>query len=141
MKNIIRIFILGLSVVLICALTGCGSKSSIDVVETTVVPTQTEWIGQWKGVDSNHRQEFFVDISEKAVKILWNFEDGRRELYWDGSFQEVVDNHVLSMVNSSAMKKASFGSESKTKLFLLVEGTLVFDATVLGFTKSIHLEK
>lgn len=126
-------------ILILLALTGCGAKTSYNV--TTAKNVAQGWVGNWRGLDSTDKQIFSIDITTTTIQINWDGEDGTKALYWLGSFPVVVDIRVTSIANTEVMSHSILASRNATKEFTYSSGKLTFEASALGVTRTIHLER
>ena len=127
------------------SLFGCGNTSS--------APTQSEQpkipdlTGEWKQINSKSDDTYHAaKIESDSIEIYWVTEsDETKALYWAGTFvaPETIDEPYSwdSENNKDKTDSALMASSSDTKTFTYEDGQISYEASALGVTQTIRLEK
>lgn len=104
-----------------------------------------EWV-QTNSESADSRQEAVIEGD--AIAIYWVSDGGEtRSLYWAGTVVEPVDVTVHdpytwdSVNDVEQTSKAMLASGDDTKTFTYENGELIYEASAMGTTKSVHLER
>ncbi len=104
-----------------------------------------EWV-QTNSESADSRQEAVIEGD--AITIYWVSDGGEtRSLYWAGTVVEPVDVTVHdpytwdSVNDVEQTSKAMLASGDDTKTFTYENGELIYEASAMGTTKSVHLER
>lgn len=116
----------------VSTLVACG-----DDAQSQTPITKSDLIGSWKGVDDSGKERFVTDISSDRIEIYWLLEHSSDAIYWVGTFPD----SLVSVADQVAMENSLLASQSDTKEFKIVNGRLTFEASALGTTRTIHLQK
>jgi len=111
------------------------------------MPSPSTFGGTWQGIDTQGKQHFDVVISDNLIKITWidsqSDPDPNYGLFWIGTFHQ-SGNRILSEPDLKTMNPSGMHfllSEDKVLTFTYDNNALTFQATALGFTRTIHLQK
>lgn len=136
------------------SLAGCGSTSNTDNVDTAdnsaVVEDEPEipdLTGEWKQVNSSSDDSYqTATISGDTIEVYWvSEEDESKSLYWAGTFitPDTADEPYSwdSENDHEQTDSALLASTSDTKTFTYEDGQISYEASALGTTSTIRLEK
>ncbi len=130
--------ILALSLVLL--LSACGGKGNAP-------KDPSEILGQWKQTNSNSKDTFHgAVITDDTIEIYWVSDGGdTRSLYWAGSYvaPENLDSEY-TWDSENDHDKTGMGwlaSSDDTKTFTYKDGVISYEASALGSTTTVKLEK
>lgn len=132
-KSLFLIFNFLLVLVLI---TGCSSKKEVPDLN-----------GTWKQTNSNATDSYQeATISGTTIEINWITDNGAtKSLYWVGTFEAPTTTDEpytwTSKGDVAKMENAILASQSETKDFKYEAGVLSYEASMLGTTTTIKLEK
>ena len=132
-------------------LSACGeSKESnnkgeenTETVEKEKEPT--DLTGTWKSEDNDGSYQEAV-ISADYIEINWVSDGGNtKSLYWAGSYAaptEYVEEYSWTSTNDQEKtSSALLASSDETKEFSYEEGKISYEASALGTTTTMYLEK
>ena len=142
-------------------LAGCGSSDAPSTTQpnqdpasaTTAAPTETtaapvlDLAGEWKQANSNSETNYqAATIKDGAIEISWiNEDDDSRSLYWAGTYvapEDAAEPYSWDSENDTAKTDvAMLASTAPTKTFTYEDGVLSYEASALGTTKTIKLER
>ena len=141
MKRLLMIF--GCLLIII-TLTACGEKT----VKTQESNETLNLFGTWKQTNSNSETSYQEAVISKdgTITINWvNEEDDSKSLYWAGSFTAPTENtdsySWTSKNNKEQTESALLASGAETKDFEYKDGIISYEASALGTTTTIKLEK
>jgi hypothetical protein len=145
------------------ALTGCSSEpaspsgSSADAASTSATPEAVEaapeapaapldLTGDWTQTNAEGDPYQTASIAGGVVTVTWvNDAQSTKALFWAGSYvppTEAGASYSWDSVNDTAQTDASIlASGDPTKTFTYADGTLSYDVTALGVTKTVKLER
>ena len=144
-----KIIALTLAALMCASLTACDfvpNSNSVSVSEgqSAQIPDLT---GQWKQVNSKSDDSWQAAVIEGDVmEIYWVSDNGdTKSLYWAGSFVAPTtadEPYTFDSVNDkSKTDNALMASGDDTKTFTYENGQLSYEASALGTTSTIRLEK
>ena len=137
----------------ILAFSGCSSSSSEAASSTAAVSSSVEesepldLTGTWKQVNSNSEDTWQeATISGDIIEINWVSDNGdTKALYWAGSYiapTEDTDTYTWDSVNDhEKTDSALLASGDDTKTFTYENGQLTYEASAMGVTTTVRLEK
>lgn len=137
-----KIVILMLSVILCFGLAACGGGGEKEAESAPV-----DLSGEWVQTNSNSDSEYMeATISEDAITVNWVFEDEDSvSLYWAGSYvapTEPGDEYSWTSENdTSQTDTALLASTAETKDFSYSDGVLSFEASAMGTTMTVEMER
>lgn len=159
MKKIVgRIIAVGCAGALTLALAGCGS-SEPKVTEPDQPTTAQEQpkqeekaqpldlTGEWTQSNKNSEDSYQVaTISGDTITINWVSNGGDTEsLYWAGSYvapTEATDSYSWESANDTEQTdKAMLASSDATKAFKYENGVLSYEASAMGTTTTVKMER
>lgn len=130
---------------LITVLTGCGSTpTSSGNSGKKSIPNLT---GEWKQSNSKSDDSYqAATISGDTIEIYWISDNGNtKSLYWAGSFAAptTVDEPYkwTSKNDHSKTDGAMLASSADTKTITYQKDVLSYEASALGTTTTVKLEK
>lgn len=145
--------------VVILSMTACGgsdSSESTDPVTVNSEPNTSDPVTQEKDedavtLDGEWRSEtkdgttMVAVITGNHIQMTLDSED-LSSLYWKGTFPESGDAAtegmtITSEADTEALAQSITGSQAESKDFTYEDGTLDFEFTVLGSTRTVHLKK
>lgn len=123
-----------------------STPSSSSSVSTSIFPKQdccvpsADLKGVW-GYTNSNGSSFTADITDKAIKIRMNANNGTSLLYWYGTFESYKPSG--SVVTSELIYDDAVNilSKSASKDFVVGDTTLSFDFTIQGNTKKVNLSR
>lgn len=140
-----KILTIALSVILVLSFASCGGNSSDK--ESASKPLDLS--GEWTQTNSNSDTDYMeATISnDGTIEINWVFEEEDSiSLYWAGTY--VVPENVTedeyswtSENDTSKTDSALLASTSETKDFTYKDGVLSFEASAMGTTTTVEMEK
>lgn len=122
----------GVVMILLVALIGLSGCSSNEEASTAT----TSLNGAWTPTDSNVQMSAVVQSG--VITILWDSPDAKA-LYWKGTFPSEPSAEIVSKGDVNAMAKSLMASTARTKSFEFSDGTLSFDVSIAGTTKTVHM--
>ena len=105
----------------------------------------TNLTGTWKSEENNGSWQEAV-ISNDRIEINWVSDNGdTKSIYWIGTYEaptEAVDEYVwTSDRNKEETDNALLASTDDTKEFTYKSGVLSYEASALGTTTTVKMEK
>lgn len=140
-----RIFAMLLTTMAALTITACGGDNSATKEEAPAQPPVLT--GEWKQVNSNSEDTYHVAvIQDDTIEINWVMEeDDTKALYWAGTFvaPETADEPYTwdSENDKEKTDMALLASGDDTKTFTYENGQLSYDASMMGVTQTVKLEK
>ena len=141
-------------------LAGCGSSDAPSTTQpnqdpasaTTAAPTETtaapvlDLAGEWKQTNGSDTSYQSATIKDGAIEIYWvNEEDDSKSLYWAGTYVAPTDaKEPYSWDSENDTEKtgsAMLASGDPTKTITYKDGVLSYEASALGTTKTMKLER
>lgn len=125
-------------------LAGCGGNNTTS--ETADAPaTLPDLTGTWVQVNSSSEDSYQeATITEDTITINWVTPDSKA-LYWAGTFEAPTtadEPYTWDSVNDTEQTAtALLASGDETKTFTYQDGQISYDATALGVTTTVRLEK
>ena len=129
MKKIIGMILIPL--LLLTATAGCAATEAGPV----------DLSGSW--VSTGSEAGFEAEISDGEITVNAVGEDFRA-LYWQGTFpteQVTGETVITSEGDIEALSHALMGSGAETKEFTYSDGDLSFEFSIMGTTRTIHMER
>ncbi len=141
---------------LLAMLTACGGTTSADTssAQNTNAASQkaeekkpADLTGDWKQVNSSSDDSYQqATISGDTIEIYWVSDGGdTKSLYWAGSFEApTTADEPYSWESKNDHDKtdsALMASSDDTKKFTYEKNQISYEASALGTTTTIHLEK
>lgn len=155
-----KLAIINLCVALIITLfTGCSSTptssengdktpAAANATESKTPEKQiTDLTGEWKQVNSKSKDSYqAATISGNTIEIYWVSDNGdTKSLYWTGSFiaPTTADEPYTWDSNNDHSKtdSAMLASSDDTKTMTYQNGVLSYEASAMGTTTKVKLEK
>lgn len=121
-------------------LSACGEKKQ-------TINDPAEIPGQWKQTNSSSKDSFQgAVITEDTIEIYWVSDGGETtSLYWAGSYVapgSIDSEYTWDSENDNEKTDSSwFASPDDTKTFTYKNGIISYEASALGTTTTIKLEK
>ena len=157
-KMVGKIIAVGCASVLALALAGCGSSEqpadgSGQPAATQEQPKQEEkaqpldLTGEWTQSNKNSEDSYQVaTISGDTITINWVSNGGdTKSLYWAGSYvapTEATDSYSWESSNDTEQTdKAMLASSDATKAFKYENGDLSYEASAMGTTTTVKMER
>ena len=141
MKKIIALL---LALVMVFALVACGSKTTggTDKDEGKQPPVLT---GTWKQTNSESDDSYQeATITDSTIEVYWVADD-TKALYWAGSFTAPTtadEPYTWDSANDTEKtSSALLASGDATKTFTYKDGTLSYEVTAMGVTKTVTMSK
>lgn len=141
---------------LLAMLTACGGTTSADTssAQNTNAASQkaeekkpADLTGDWKQVNSSSDDSYQqATISGDTIEIYWVSDNGdSKSLYWAGSFEApTTADEPYSWESKNDHDKtdsALMASSDDTKKFTYEKNQISYEASALGTTTTIRLEK
>ncbi|WP_253205444.1 hypothetical protein [Clostridium estertheticum] len=142
---------------LITLFTGCSSTStssgkgddtSAKSTESKIPEKQIpDLTGEWKQSNSKSDDDYqAATISGDTIEIYWVSDNGdTKSLYWAGSFVAPTtanEPYIWTSKNDrSKTKSAMLASSDDTKIMTYQNGVLSYEASAMGTTTKVKLEK
>lgn len=139
MKKIALMFLAG---VMALSLVACGGSAG--AAENKTPPDLS---GEWKQSNSDSADSYqSASISGETIEIYWVSDAGKtKALYWAGSFSAPTDTTEPytweSQNDKSQTETALLASTDDAKTFTYKGGKISYEASAMGVTKTIELEK
>ena len=142
-----------LTAALICmlAFSGCGNSSASTTSDNKAEQTEEvkapDLTGNWKQINSDSETSYqSATIEGETIEIYWIDEEGEtKSLYWAGTFiaPETTDEPYTwdSENDKEKTDNSILASGDDTKTFTYQDGQISYEASTLGVTKTIRLEK
>lgn len=141
--------------ILLCSLLVCGivlvnlSKSrSIPsggqpATQSNVLDLSGEWRQTGGASDDNYQ---IATIKDGTIEIFWvNETTDTKSIYWSGTYiaptEAVKEYNWTSSANKEKLDTALLASLDDTKAFTYSNGQLSYDASAMGMTQTVKLEK
>lgn len=127
------------------SLFGCGSTNN--ATGETEQPQAPDLTGEWKQVNSNSDDFYQIaTIEGETIEINWFTEsEETKALYWAGSYiaPETADEPYTwdSVNDKEKTDSAMLASGDDTKTFTYEDGQLSYEASAMGVTQTVRLEK
>ena len=133
---------------LIAVFTGCSSTpTNSDSSGNTTKKKIADLTGEWKQSNSKSDDSYqAATISGDTIEIYWVSDNGdTKSLYWAGSFVAPTTADEPYIWNSendlSKTDTAMLASSDDTKTMTYQNGVLSYEASALGTTTTVKLEK
>lgn len=144
-----KLVMIGLCMVMLATIcTGCSSTStSSDNGGKTQQKKIPDLKGEWKQKNSKSNDSYqAATISDETITIYWISDNGdTKSLYWAGSFVAPKTGDEPYSWNSkndhSKTETAMLASNDDTKAITYENGQLSYEASAMGTTTKIILEK
>lgn len=139
-----KIMTLMLAVILCVGLVACGGGGNDDqAAETPKAPL--DLTGTWAPADKGDSYQEAV-IKDGTIEINWVSDGGdTKSLYWAGTYVAPTDpTDEYSWTSENDKEKtggALMASGDGTKEFKYKDGVLSYEASAMGTTKTVKLEK
>lgn len=132
------LLILGLFV----GLVGCGSS---DDSESKTPSEPLDLTGTWIS-DNGEGTYHEAIITNDTIEINWmGMGDDTKSLYWYGSFTAPTTAEEeytwTSKTDHAKTDSAMLASQDETKVFTYKDGVISYEASAMGTTKNVKLEK
>lgn len=118
-----------------------------DVRNLTIEPDEStipDLSGEWKQVNSNSGENYQIaNITDETIEIYWIMDD-TKALYWAGSFTAPTESGAYSWESINDKEKTDYAilaSGADTKTFDYSDGIISYEASAMGVTTIINLEK
>ncbi len=138
-----KILALLLALILCFCMVACGSEQTAN--DEPAEPL--DLTGTWTQVNSNSDDAWQEAVIEgDTITINWISDGGdTKSLYWAGSYDEpteAVAEYAWTSNNDHEQTDAALlASDDDTKDFVYTDGHLTYEASALGSTMTIRLEK
>lgn len=126
-------------------LAACGTETTNTNGTTTEATTEaaTDLTGTWAS-ESNEGSYQEAVITEDTIEINWVTDD-TKSIYWVGTYtapDEAVDEYSwTSERDKEKTDNALLASGDDTKEFTYKDGVISYEASMMGVTKTVKLEK
>lgn len=166
-----KILVFALAMTLLLCLAACGSPSPEKENASTAAPNQAatntpeleptptptpapeptpeplDLTGEWKQTNSNSEDSYHAaTITEDTIEIYWVSNGGdTKSLYWAGTFEAPTNSDEPytweSQNDHSKTDSALLASGDDTKTFIYEAGEIRYEASAMGSTMTVRLEK
>lgn len=142
----LAIIVLG-AALLVTVFTGCNSSSASLVKSKTTQKQVPDLTGSWKQTNGQSESSYqLATISGDTIEIYWMSDSGdSKSLYWAGTFvaPTTADEPYKwdSKNDHNKTENAMLASSDDTKTMTYQNGVLSYEASALGTTTTIKLEK
>ena len=139
-----KLFTLLMAVILCFAMAACGSSNET-AQDTPAEPL--DLTGTWSQVNSNSDDTWQEAVIENnTITINWVSDGGdTKSLYWAGSYDaptEAAKEYTWTSNNDHDQTgSALLASSAETKEFTYKDGQLTYEASAMGSTTTVRLEK
>ncbi len=139
-----KLFILLLTLILCFSMVACGNSKQLSNTDPT---KPLDLTGTWKQVNSNSDDAWQEAVIEDGtITINWITDNGdTKSLYWVGSYDaptEATEEYKWTSENDhDQTDSALLASSDDTKEFTYTDGQLTYEASAMGSTMTIRLEK
>lgn len=129
------------------ATTGSEGAPAAQQPSEAVELAPVDLAGEWKQSNSKDPERWSeATVTADAITINWVADSGdTKALYWAGSVEAPADNSqsfTWDSVNDTAQTKNSLlASDAPTKTFTYADGVLSYEATAMGVTTTVKLER
>ena len=140
-----KITVLILSAILCFGLAACGGGNEEQAGGGSAKPL--DLAGDWEQTNKNSETDYMeATISGETITVNWVFEEEDTiALYWAGSYdapEEDTEEYSWTSENdTSQTDSALMASMDATKEFTYENGVLSFEASALGATMTVEMEK
>lgn len=148
MKKIFTIIVPFLMIFFLVACDSSQSQSDQNQNSETTAVQSLDLTGNWKQINSNSETSYqSASIEKDTIEVYWvNTENDTKSLYWSGTYiaPDVSENSVYSWDSENNVEKTKsslLASNSATKKFSYENGILSYEATAMGTTQTVRLEK
>lgn len=144
MKKITALLMAAIMALAICA---CGSPSANGGGQTQDPASPPDLTGEWKQVNSKSEDAWqAATISGSEIVVNWVSDNGdTKSLYWAGTFvaPTTADEPYSwdSQNDKDQTSVALLASGDDIKTFTYADGQLSYEASALGSTMTIRMEK
>lgn len=145
---------------MVLSLSACGGSTSNESAGTTNQPTSSAEVaeptpeptpepapdltGVWTQVDAGDSYQQ-ATIQGDTIEINWINSDGTTALYWAGSYtapETAAEPYSWTSENDTAKTSgALLASQDASKEFTYENGTISYEASMMGVTTTLQLEK
>lgn len=139
-----KLFILLLTLILCFSMVACGNSKQLSNTDPT---KPLDLTGTWKQVNSNSDDAWQEAVIEDGtITINWITDNGdTKSLYWVGSYDaptEATEEYKWTSENDhDQTDSALLASSDDTKEFTYTDGQLTYEASAMGSTMTMRLEK
>ncbi len=152
--NLNRCSIFAVALILALSLCGCGggdgdqTATASGTGEASQEPaTPPDLTGQWEMVNKEGGEDAAYQtatITDDTITIYWVTGD-TKALYWAGTFtppNTADEPYTWESANDTEQTStALLASSDATKVFTYQDGQLSFEASAMGVTKTVRMEK
>ena len=137
-----KLLIMIVALVMCIGLAACGSS---DNGKEPAKPL--DLTGTWKQIDGNSDETWQeATIADGTIEINWISDNGEtKSLYWSGTYEaptESTDDYKWTSKNDKEKTdSALLASGADTKDFTYKDGVISYEASAMGTTTTIKLEK
>ena len=140
------LLVIGLVFWLTFALYGCSNSNPASDSTESKSQEVPNLVGEWKESETEPGDMYHIaTITESTIEIYWyTEEDSTKALYWAGTFEPPTTSGPYSWVSNNDVNQtesAILASSSPTKEFTFKDGIISYEASALGITTTIKLEK
>ena len=129
------------------SLAACGGNATTPENNSTQEVTPPDLTGEWRQTNSNSEDSWqSAIITEDTITVYWVSDNGdTQSLYWAGTYeapQDAEEPYSWDSVNDTEQTaNAILASNDETKTFTYENGEISYQASALGTTTTIRLEK
>lgn len=144
-KTMKKIAIIAAAFVLAMCMLGCSSQSAQSASQESEPAKPLDLTGNWKQSNSDSSKSWQeAEIADGEITVWWVTSDSKM-LYWAGTYTaptEAVDSYSWQSENDKEQtSKAIMASSVETKEFSYSSGVLSYEASAMGVTKTVELQK
>lgn len=136
MKTVAKLLIVFMAATMLLA--GCGNSAP------TEPAGPADLNGEWKQTNGSETNYQSATITDSTIEIYWVNEDSK-SLYWAGTYVAPTDSaepYTWDSENDTEKTgSALLASGDPTKTFTYEDGIISYEASALGTTKTIKLER
>lgn len=126
------------------SLSGCSDRGGDSKGQSAPLDLTGSWVQAQDNRSSDDSWQEAV-IEDGEITINWMSSDGTSALYWVGSYEpptEDVDEYTWESVgDTESMSTALLASGDESKTFVYSDGRLSYEASMLGVTVTVELER
>ena len=127
--------------------SGGSDGSTSDAPQQEEQKKPLDLSGEWKQVNSKSEDSYQeATIQDNVIEINWVSDGGdTKSLYWSGTYEaptEATESYTWDSVNdTSKTANALLASGDETKTFTYENGVLSYEASALGTTTTVKMER
>lgn len=135
-----------MTIIMIGTLAACGNSQSAGSANPKTTKAPADLSGEWKQKNGDKDNYQIAKIANGTIEIYWHSEEDESDsLYWAGTYDAptTADEPYTwdSKNDTEKTDNALLASGDATKTFTYEDGEISYQASALGTTKTIRLEK